>query len=173
MTDLKNALIAECNILIRRLEYLEKTSTQTIPAFLGNVAKELTKYRNDNARRDILIKSYFTRLLLNLVHLFAKDEKSADIAEKFEITPQQMRFKRRKVVTINNLKELVLFFRDAICHPEEKPGEYSPRRSVKYNVLDDHGFMTSFYDKTSKDTCFMMGDCKMRLSQIKIFLKQV
>lgn len=181
INNFKIGLMSECQILINRLYYLEKKTNDSRPKNSGystpeeeeKVKERMTKYRNDNIRRNIKIKAYFVRLILDLIHLILKNEPSQNIARKIEVIPKQKRFKRKKQVDINNLEELIFFFRDAICHPEEKSGEFSPRRSVKYNLLDENMFMYSFFDETTKDVFFKMGDYKIRLLHMKNFLKQI
>ncbi len=178
--DLAKSILRECELLLDKIFYLEKMNNDQRPTFdppAGNFEEEkkerqmLFSYCDQVRKRKVKVKAYFTLLIFDLVHAFHLDNDLAKIAKGNSLNISIKRFKRSKEIDVVNLHELVVFFRDAIAHPEEKAGEISPRKSVKYNFDTKNTFMWGGYDESNSDVFYQIGDCKIFFKQIRKLLR--
>ena len=162
-------------MLLIKITYLEKTIDDERPIFRSSpeTVEEsdeqhslLIGYINKTRRRKMKIKAYFTLLVFDLVHILNLDKNLEKMAKKILVPLPQERFLHGRKSDVKNFKDLISFFRDAIAHPEEKNGQISPRRSVKYNFDVSDLFMSGAYHRSLKDIVYKIGDCNINFQAL-------
>jgi hypothetical protein len=116
------------------------------------------------------MKPYFTKLILDLSHIL-----SFELFENYPVNlsiGSFIRLKRGNTIQVSTLKDGIIFFRDALVHPEHSETSPSPRNLPQHpQSYNNYEFFT---EEENDDYAFIIAEGKIYLKKdIQICLKNL
>lgn len=162
-------IINECFYYYNRICYQAKILYSIDASFLKLKSDTYKQFQKTNRQQTVFInkcklrqaktKPLVTQLILDLNHIY-----------KFAIFSNQVhplinggfvRLKNGKPKNVNTLKNAVIFFRDAICHPEHTIKEPTPRALPRLPHVNPTAYF--YLIKHKKDFYIQIGEGKIYL----------
>jgi len=164
-------IINECFYYLNRIHYhanklysIDKSSV-SLPAKTDKQFQEWNEQRvaftNKCRLRQMKIKPFFTQLIIDLHHIF-----KFSIFDSYKQNLAGGKFTRLKNGTrkdVDNIKRAVIFFRDAIVHPEHSRKLPSPRSLPTLPHIYQSAYLYLYPNIDETDYCVQIGEGKIYL----------